>query len=196
MQLAWCDVSGAALDPKAVRKARQEEVDYVRKMKLHTEVPKAECLKEIWKNPITVRWVDLNTGDVDQPGSRSRLVATEINTYKRDDLFAATPPLEALKVILAMTASANKGEVIMVNDISRAFFHAKVERDVYIQLLDEDKKAGEENMCGKSRLSMYGTRDAAQNWYKEYSQQLIQMGFIQGTAFPCTFHHPARQIRT
>ena len=196
MEAAWDDVSGATLDPKLVRQARQEEMDYVHKMRLHDKVHTSECRRITGKPPITVRWIDINKGDKECPNYRSRIVAREINTYKRDDLFAATPPLEALKVILAMTASANKGEVIMVNDISRAFFHAKVERDVYIQLLDEDKKAGEENMCGKSRLSMYGTRDAAQNWYKEYSQQLIQMGFIQGTAFPCTFHHPARQIRT
>ena len=76
------------------------------------------------------------------------------------------------------------------------FFHAKVERDVYIQLPEEDRGPGEEAMCGKLRLSMYGTRDAAQNWYKEYSQQLIQVGFIQGIASPCTFYHPKRNIRT
>ena len=84
----------------------------------------------------------------------------------------------------------------MINDISRAFFHAKVERDVYIQLPDEDRGAGEEHMCGKLRLSMYGTRDAAQNWYKEYPQQLTQVGFIQGAASPCTFYHPIHNIRT
>ena len=50
-------------------------------------------------------------------------MAREINTYKRDDLFAATPPLEALTLIMSMTATANHGEIIMVNDISRAFFH-------------------------------------------------------------------------
>ena len=77
--------------------------------------------------PIIARWIGINKGDVDSPNCRSRLVAREINTHKRDDLFAATPPLEALKVILSMTVSANKGEVITVNDISRAFFHAKVE---------------------------------------------------------------------
>ena len=62
--------------------------------------------------------------------------------------------MEALKLIIAMTATANKGEVIMVNDISRAFFHAKVTRDVYVQLPNEDRAPGEEGMCGKLRFSM------------------------------------------
>ena len=67
-------------------------------------------------------------GDAANPNYRSRLVAREINTHKRDDLFAATPPLEALKLILSMTATSNQGEMVMVNDISRAFSHAKAER--------------------------------------------------------------------
>ena len=67
----------------------------------------------------------------------------------------------------------------MVNDISRAFFHAKAKRDVYVQLATEDKLPGEEGMCGKLRYSMHGTRDAAQNWYEEYSGELKEMGFTQ-----------------
>ena len=37
----------------------------------------------------------------------------------------------------------------MVNDISRAFFHAKAKRDVYVQLPKEDTMAGEEQKRGK-----------------------------------------------
>merc|ERR1712218_164332 len=103
-------------------------MEYVHKMRLYDKVPIKECRRITGKMPITVRWIDINKGDADSPNYRSRIVAREINTHKRDDLFAATPRLEAVKLILPMTASANKGEVIMVNDISRAFFHAKVER--------------------------------------------------------------------
>ena len=78
----------------------------------------------------------------------------------------------------------------MINDISRAFFHAKVKRDVYVQLAEEDRKPGEEAMCSKLNYSMYGTRDAAQNWFEEYSNQLRSIGSTQGTATPCVFHHP------
>ena len=34
LECAWDDVSGAALDPQKVRKARQEEIEYVHKMSL------------------------------------------------------------------------------------------------------------------------------------------------------------------
>ena len=65
-------------------------------MQLYEKVPIKTCFEETGKAPITVRWIDINKGDQENPNYRSRLVAREINTYKRDDLFAATPPLEAL----------------------------------------------------------------------------------------------------
>ena len=134
MQVAWDDVSGASSDAKAVRAARVEEVNCVRKMGFYTKVPISECFNRTGQKPTSIRWIDLNKGDSVNPNYRSRLVAREINTHKRDDLFAATPPLEALKVILSMTAIQNKGEIIMINDIARASFHAKAKRVVFVQL--------------------------------------------------------------
>ena len=99
-------------------------------------------------------------------------------------------------MIMSMTATANKGEIVMVNDISRAFFHARVIRDVYVQLPEEDTGPGEQGLCGKLRYSMYGTRDAAQNLHNEYSQQLLDVGFQQGRASPCIFFNPVKKIRT
>ena len=46
----------------------------------------------------------------------------------------------------------------MVNDVSRAFSHAKVKRDVYVALPEEDKLAGDEGKCAKLEYSLYGTR--------------------------------------
>ena len=196
METAWDDVSGAALDPQKVKQARREEIEYVRKMSLYQKVPIKECVRETRRQTISVRWIDISKGDEGHPNYRPRLVARETNTHKREALFAATPPLEALKATLSMTATANKGEVLMINDMSRAFFHAKVKRSFDVQLAEEDRKLGEEAMYGKLNYSMYGTRDAAQNWFEEYSNQLRSVGFIQVKAIPCVFYHPQRQIRT
>ena len=194
MVVAWDDVSGAALDPQTVKRARQEELEYVHKMSVYQKVPISECVMRTGRQPLIVRWIDVNKGDQDNPNYRSRLVARESNTHKGEDLFAAIPPLEALKSIISITAIANKGEVLMINDISRAFFHAKVKRDVYVQLAEEDTKPGEENMRGKLNFSMYGIRGAAQNWFEEYSNQLRNIGFRHGKATPCVFYHPPRGI--
>ena len=84
----------------------------------------------------------------------------------------------------------------MVNDVSRVFFRAKATRDVYVQLPDEDRQPGEEQLCGKLNFSMYGTRDAAMNWHVECSQVFIDNGFLQGIATPCVFYHKEKGIRT
>ena len=75
------------------------------------DLPSIECTpkcqkrnvgKQWGKGPIGTRWVDINKGDEDRTEYRSSLVAKELKTDKREDLFAATPPLEALKLLISM----------------------------------------------------------------------------------------------
>lgn len=96
----------------------------------------------------------------------------------------------------SIAATSNKGEIVMVNDVSRAFFHAKATRNFYVQLPGEDRKGGGEEFCGKFNYSMYGTRDVAQNWAADYSTRLVEPGVQQGKASPCIFYHKSRGIRT
>eukprot|EP00969_Alexandrium_andersonii_P014742 644340-Alexandrium_andersonii.AAC.1 len=81
-----------------VRKAREEETKEFKRHGVYEKVPIEECRRETGKAPIQVRWVDINKGDEERPEYRSRLVAKEIKRDQRGDLFAATPPLEALKL--------------------------------------------------------------------------------------------------
>ena len=129
MVIAWGDVSGAELDLKSVRKARQEEIDYVRKMRLYDKVAIEECYRVTGHAPITVRWIDINKGDIEHPNYRSIFVARDINTHKRGDLFAATPPLEALKAIFPIASTANRGEFIMTNDGGAGQFSTRKLKD-------------------------------------------------------------------
>ena len=62
LDAAWDDVSGAALDPKEVKRARREEVDYVHKMQLYDKVPVEECMRVTGRKPISTRWIDINKG--------------------------------------------------------------------------------------------------------------------------------------
>ena len=83
LETAWDDVSGAELDPKMVKAARQEEIEYVRKMHLYDKVPISECKRATGRMPITVRWIDINKGDQDKPNYRSRVVARETDIHKK-----------------------------------------------------------------------------------------------------------------
>ena len=49
-------------------------------------------------------------------------------------------------------------------------------------------------MVGRLNLSLYGTRDAAQNWAVEYTQTLQAAGFVVGKASPCNFQHATRDL--
>ena len=93
----WDDLSGKSLIPEMVQKARLEELGEIAKHGVYERVPLDECWKNTGQPPIGTRWVDVNKGDDENPDYRSRLVAQELNTEKREDLFAATPPLEAKK---------------------------------------------------------------------------------------------------
>ena len=84
----------------------------------------------------------------------------------------------------------------MVTVVSQFFFHARATRHVYVQIPSEDAQPGEEGVCGKLNYSMYGIRDAAQNWQAEHFQRLIESGFARGAASPCVFHHSERGIGT
>ena len=101
----WGDVSGAPFDPQEIKRARREEIEYVRKTNLYEKVPISEAYQQTGKAPISVRWIDIDKGDKESPNYRSRLVAREINTSKRNNLFAAIPPLEALKLVLSFATS-------------------------------------------------------------------------------------------
>ena len=42
--------------------------------------------------------------------------------------------------------------------------------------------------------SMYGSRDAAQNWERAYREMAERAGFRAGKFTPCVFHHPERKM--
>ena len=88
----------------------------------------------------------------------------------------------------------SKPKRICVVDVSRAYFYAKCRRPLYIQIPAEDWEPGDEDKIGKLHLSLYGTRDAAQNWAATYTEHLVKLGFVQGRASLCNFRHDVKDI--
>ena len=52
------------------------------------------------------------------------LVAKQINRGKEQGFFPATPPLEALRMLLSATVPGNKLKVLMFNDVPRGYMDA------------------------------------------------------------------------
>ena len=76
-------------------------MEEVRKHNVYTIVPEEECWNVTGQKPIGTKWVDVNKGDKVNPVYRSRLVAKEIKTDKRNYLFAVTPPLEGKNLLFS-----------------------------------------------------------------------------------------------
>jgi len=184
------------MDREEVIKARRVEMQFFKNMGVYVKVPRETARRHGCKI-ITTKWLDTNKGDAQNPNYRSRMVGREIKCDKRMDLFSATPPLETLKMITSICArrqSDAKPCRMAIVDIKRAYFYAKARRPVFIEIPAEDREEGEEGMVGQLQLSLYGTRDAAQNWAAEYTSLLTELGFRIGKASPCNFMHDERNI--
>ena len=196
LQQAWDDVNGAELDAKKVKAARKLEMEYYFKMKAYKRVPVRQCLERTGRKPIKVMWIDHNKGDVDQPNYRSRLVAKQFNTGNDDSFFAATPPIEGLRVVFShATTGRSRTKAVMVNDVSRAYMHAEAAPNIYVDECEEAEVEGDtEPMCWLTTKSMYGTRPAASQWQKEFTKTMLNAGFELGKSSPFIFDHRLRDI--
>ena len=118
-----------------------------------------------------------------KPNVRARWVAKEYKTQAGPELHAPTPPLEALEVVLSEIATGQRGgKVVALVDVRRAYFDAPVRRKVFVELPPENYQPGDEHMCGLLRCSLYGPRDAAQNWEEELTSTLSSLKLTRGSA--------------
>ena len=120
----------------------RSELDYFESKGVWEVRQETEARRRMGRAPISVRWVETNKGDDKNPNIRSRLVAREIRHAGQDAIFAPTPPLESLRMILTIAAadfagarkhcrdphSEQRTQILLI-DISRAYFNAKANDD-------------------------------------------------------------------
>ena len=95
--------------------ARRLEMEYVNKKPVWQKISRKKAKAMGWKI-VKSRWIDINKGDKENVFVRSRMVVQE--TAGRSNIrkgvesmaatFAATPPLEAVKVLLSLLMSGRK----------------------------------------------------------------------------------------
>jgi hypothetical protein len=103
--------------------------------------------------------------DKEKPEYRCRLAAKGIKEDRREDLLAATPPLEAKKELFSLFASL-AGLCSDVIDVVRAY-----RCRAHVDLPEEDQQDG---MCGRLKKAMRQARDASQNWDLEHSEMMTE----------------------
>ena len=160
-------------------------MEYRDKMHLFDQVLFAQCWERTSKAPLKGRWIDIDKGT----RYRSKSVAKQFKGSDIEEWFAAAPKIEALRAMISHTMSGPEKKALMVCDVSRAFFYAPVQHEIYVELEDN-------NMCAKLRkMSMYGTKAAAQNWQKKVQETMAKLGFSIGKASPVLFCHPQRSLK-
>ena len=92
---------------------------------------------------------------------RGRWVEKDIARWKDDAMFVATPPLEAIILLLSDLATRTRGRgrargrrKMMVIDVKKAHLHAYVDRDIYVDLPPERRQDGK---CARLIHNLYGT---------------------------------------
>mgnify|MGYP000267371291 CR=1 FL=1 len=126
------------------------------------------------KGPVSVRWVDQNKGGEGAMEVRCRLVARDFKgkDKDRDDLFAATPPLEAKRMLLSRAATTEAvGQTglrkLFFIDVKKAHLNPRCEQDVFM-VLPEEARCGL-GVCEKLNFWLYGFRPAAAVWEELYA---------------------------
>jgi len=197
------DITGQVLLDSLVKEAQDKELEYFDVKRVWELKPRDEAKQKTGRAPISVRWVITNKGDDGEPNYRARLVARQIRHAGVESIFAPTPPLEGVRLVLSLAATLLDGDdprgrsetseyrtQLLLLDISRAYFNAKTDpnKPTYVDLPREHPQHG--RMCALLRKHMYGTLQAADGWQEEYSSSLVSMGFVQGVTSPCVFFHP------
>ena len=101
------DFDEYALEPSPytnIKEAFQDEL-----MHFNDSVWRGVCINEAKPDPEgkirSGRFVVANNGDLKAPDCRARYVATEVNAYESTDVFAATLPTEAKRLLFSQFAS-------------------------------------------------------------------------------------------
>ena len=191
-------ITGQQLDPALVAAGRRAEMEYMAGLGAWSYDSIDNCISKTGKPPIATGWVEVNKGDVDRPQVRSRLVVRETKLRSTitsaSEVFSATPPYECLKALASMTMTPRTSDEhfhrLMFIDISRAHPHAKMRRDLWIALPDEDPRSKEPGVCGKLERCLYGTRDAGQR-FEAFTHEVMtgKLEFLNGLWSPCIFKH-------
>ena len=164
------------------------------KMGVYKHVSRQEAESDPEGKFVEAKWVWINKGAAENPKIRCRLVAQEVGYgTKVDELFAGTPSMTAVKLILAKVSTGrNRGVELMVLDVKSAFLYGKVKRSVYIELPPQDEYSMYPDMVGHLAKAMYGTRDAPLIWQEEVRRVMEKLGFEASLQQPAVYHHRAK----
>ena len=91
-----------------------------------------------------------------------------------------------------------QGRVLHQFDVKAAFLHSPIEKEVYLEQPQEFVKRGSvgEKLVCRLNKSIYGWKQAANNWYKELANFLLRQGFTRSRNNHCLFARSEEEDHT
>ncbi|GKA49709.1 putative RNA-directed DNA polymerase [Tanacetum coccineum] len=80
----------------------------------------------------------------------------------------------------------NYEDVVDQLDVNNTFLHGDLEEEVYMKIPQGFKSEKETRVC-RLRKSIYGLKQASQNWYHKFTKALVEMGYTQSIVDPSLF---------
>ena len=128
------------------------------------------------------------SGQVDN--NKARYVAKGFKQVEGLDYFETfAPTCKPVTFRIILQLSAKHGHVMHQFDVKTAFLHSPIEEEVYLeQPLEFVKRIsdGEKIVC-RLKKSIYGLKQAANNWYKQLANFLLRQGFTRSRNDHCLF---------
>ena len=192
------EYTGEVLPTHLVRAAMEEELEYFNSC-VWEAVDRKSAEAMDGHKLVRMRWVICNKGDEAEYDVRARLVACEVNTFKTDEYFASTPPLEAKRLLFSEFARTvfhpdfkDKNMTVSFVDVKKAYFNGRPRRNLHLVF---PKELGvPSHFVAHLNRCVYGTRDAGAIWEDCYADALQGCGFTRGVANPCCFYHADRNL--
>ena len=179
-----------------VQAAKEQELQRFKEMNVYEEMPRSRVAE--YSEPVTVgaRWVITNKGTKEKPVIKARLVAQEFAHDRRADLYAGTPGLSTVKLLMSNFATRRaQGWELMVADVKSAFLYGDATRNIFVNVPEDVRGSSSSDTVWKLRKAMYGTRDAPQSWQNHIYRTLEKEGFTAVRSMAGVFVHHERQVQ-
>ena len=178
-------------------KAKEAELESMKRMEVFDIVPMAESKMEtdgVW---VDCRWVVTNKGTEATPVAKARLVAREFADTKRNDLYAGTPGLSFVKACLSAATAVRDNaptKKVMTLDVKTAFLYGKARRNIFVTLPHDITCKYKEPVVGRLKRALYGTRDAPMIWSDHLRDTMSSISCEPSDLMPGLFYNRAREL--
>ncbi|WVZ84461.1 hypothetical protein U9M48_031491 [Paspalum notatum var. saurae] len=172
------DVSHALSDPNWMNAMHEELENFERNHVWDLVEPPPNY------RPIGTKWVFKNKQGEDGMvvRNKARLVAQgfcQKEGIDYEETFAPVARLEAIRILLAFTAS--KGFKLQQMDVKSSFLNGFIEEEVYVRQPLGFESARFPDRVYKLRKALYGLKQAPRAWYSRLKSFLLKSGFVMGS---------------